>query len=68
VNGLRARPTLWIILPLESHGQIWLDATSLEDELRLRAWLRRSASLEQLPAVLAGLLDDLDRLDEEHAA
>ena len=65
MSDLRGTPALWVILPLESHGEIWLDAVSREDEQRLRAWLRRSASLERLPAILAQQLDDLD---EERAA
>jgi hypothetical protein len=54
-------PRLAIVIPLEGQGRIMLDADTFEDELRLRAWLRRSTVFEQLPAVLTQLLDDLDR-------
>jgi hypothetical protein len=62
------RPRLVIVIPLEEHGRIVLDCETHEDELRLRAWLRRSPVFERLPAVLARLLDDLDEIDEERAA
>jgi hypothetical protein len=51
-----------IELELERHhGRIFLVADTLEDELRLRLWLRRSAAFAALPALVERLLDDLDR-------
>jgi hypothetical protein len=57
------RPQLVIIVPLEEPGTILLDAATLEDEFRLRLWLRRSSVLKALPGILARLLDDLDDHD-----
>jgi hypothetical protein len=48
-------------------GLIVLLAESHEDELRLRSWLRRSAAFAALPALIEGLLDDLDRIDRDAA-
>ena len=59
----RREPRLVIVTPLEGHGRIVLDCDTYEDELRLRAWLRRSRSFELLPEILVRLLDDLDRID-----
>jgi hypothetical protein len=56
----RRRPRLVITVPLEGPAQILLDADTLEDETRLRVWLRRSSALATLPGVLHRLLDDLD--------
>jgi hypothetical protein len=61
-------PRLVIVIPLEGHGRILLDAETFEDELRLRGWLRRAPVFERLPAILERLLDDLDLMDEERAA
>jgi uncharacterized membrane protein YidH (DUF202 family) len=41
---------------------------SLEDERRLRAWLRSCVALDDLAIVLARLLDDLDEFDRKQAA
>jgi hypothetical protein len=60
-------PALLIELRLEETGRITLVADTHEDELRLRAWLRRSPAFERLPAILQGLLDDLDQIDLEAA-
>lgn len=57
---LHQAPALIVRLPLEQPGQILLDAASYEDELRLRAWLRRSSAMRALPGILGRLLDDLD--------
>jgi hypothetical protein len=58
----RRPPRLVIELELERHhGRIFLVADTLEDELRLRLWLRRSAAFAALPALVERLLDDLDR-------
>jgi hypothetical protein len=65
---MRRRPRLPVVIPLEEYGRILLDAETLEDELRLRAWLRRSAVFERLPQALARLLDDPERIDRERAA
>jgi len=65
---MRRRPRLVVVLPLEEAGRIFLEAETLEDEVRLRVWLRRSTAFERLPEILQRLLDDLDQIDEEPAA
>jgi len=69
-RGLRLarRPELRIVLPLEEAGRIIIAAESVEDERRLREWLRRSRSLAALPVILERLLDDLDEYDARRAA
>jgi hypothetical protein len=65
----RRPPRLVIELELERHQcVVMVLADSHEDELRLRSWLRRTPAFEDLPAFIAGLLDELDRIDEERAA
>jgi hypothetical protein len=63
-------PALRIVLELEQLPELRLLADSAEDELRLRAWLRRSDVLRRLPELLERLLDDLDdpEADEERPA
>jgi len=53
-------PTLIIQIELEQPGRITLVADCLEDELRLRSWLRRSTAFRRLSVLLEQLLDDLD--------
>jgi hypothetical protein len=67
VSARRVWPTLWVELPLEGTGRVWLHADSREDELRLRAWLRRSRELRVLPEALERLLDDLDESEDRAA-
>jgi hypothetical protein len=62
------RPTLVIRLPLEGDVVVRLEAATIEDERRLRSWLRRTRRLELLQHALQGILDDLDALDERRAA
>jgi hypothetical protein len=65
----RGIPTLRIELELEqSVGTVFLMADSYEDELRLRAWLRRSEAMATLPEVARHLLDELDGCDREAPA
>lgn len=61
-------PTLHIEIALESQGRITLEARSREDELALRAWLRRTRRLEYLQHALVRLLDDMDAADVREAA
>jgi hypothetical protein len=61
------KPRLLITVPLEGHGTIVLLAETFEDEMRLRAWLRRSKAFAALPALVERLLKDLDRIDEDAA-
>jgi hypothetical protein len=61
-------PRLVILLPLEQEGKIVFEADSLEDEYRLRGWLRRSAAMRALPDIVSRLLDDLDEFDERFEA
>lgn len=60
------RPMLVVLVPLEGEPEVIVGADRLEDELRLRAWLRAR------PDVVAGLgervLRDLDLLDDRRAA
>lgn len=65
---LQRRPQLRILVPLESDGEIMIDADSREDEMRLRQWLSRSPAFQLLPGILETLLDDLDEHDRESAA
>jgi hypothetical protein len=60
-------PRLVVTVELEGRARVVFDASSREDEQRLRAWLRRSRELETLPALLEGLLDELDERDREVA-
>lgn len=62
------RPALRIILPLEGDAIVRLDAATVEDERRLRAWLRGTRRLELLQHALEGILDDLDALEAERKA
>ena len=62
-NADRQSPRLVVVVELEQPGRIVLVAGSHEDELRLRYWLRRSTVFANLPAILNGLLDDLDNVD-----
>jgi len=64
----RLAPALHLILRLEEPGEAILAADSHEDELRLRAWLRRTHAVEQIPAILERLLDELDDRDLGQAA
>jgi len=66
-RGGVSAPRLLIEIPLERRGHIVFDADSLENERRLRLWLRHSAALRELPEILARLLDDLDAIDREAA-
>jgi hypothetical protein len=59
----RPPPELVIRLPLEGEGIIVLAAGSLEDERRLREWLRRCRRLDELTGLLLRLLDELDDYD-----
>jgi hypothetical protein len=63
----RRRPELIVRLPLEGKGLVFLAADSLEDELRLRSWLRRCGRLDELAAFLERLLDELDDYDRSTA-
>lgn len=64
---MTVRPTLRIEIPLEGNGDVYLDADTYEDELRLRSWLRRSRLLDDLAVILVRLLDDLDTLSDRKA-
>lgn len=65
----RRPPRLLVVLELERDcGLVVVDAESLEDERRLRLWLRRSEAFQTLPEFVARLLDELDRVDEGRAA
>lgn len=59
----RRPPRLLVVVPLESHGRIVLDAETLEDEQRLLSWLRRASVLEELREALEQLLDETDWQD-----
>jgi hypothetical protein len=61
-------PRLIIELEYEQPGRIVLHAATLEDERRLRFWLRRASAMEALPEIAARLLDDLDEFDQRFAA
>ena len=56
------------MLGLEEDPVLFVVAANLEDELRLRAWLRRSAALAELSELARRLLDALDEVDEASAA
>jgi hypothetical protein len=64
----RNPPALHIVLRLEQPAELVLAAETLEDEVRLRSWLRRSRALQALPAAVERLLDELDRDDLRRAA
>jgi hypothetical protein len=57
-------PRFCIELPLEGVVHFRLDASSYEDERRLRVFLRGSRKMRRLPEFIDALLDDLDRKDE----
>jgi hypothetical protein len=59
-------PLLSVVVPLEERAQLVLFAESHEDELRLRAWLRRTPGLERLQQALVDLLDELDDVEIDH--
>jgi hypothetical protein len=61
-------PALVIVLPLEGSSELRLLAHNYEDERALRAWLRSSRVLEDLPDAVLALLDFLDDLDWPEAA
>lgn len=63
-----ARPALHVVIELEEDPLLFVAAANLEDELRLRAWLRRSSILPALPGLAHQLLDLLDSVDEGRAA
>lgn len=63
----RRPPELVVRVPLEGAGRIVIAADTFEDELRLRAWLRRSRALDDLAVVLVRLLDELDERDRSAA-
>jgi hypothetical protein len=67
MNGRRP-PRLCIDLELEQPGIVALLAETYEDELRLRAWLRRSPQFRRLPELIERLLADLDDADRREAA
>jgi hypothetical protein len=67
VKGRRAL-ALVIRVPLEGEASIVLEARTREDELRLRAWLRRTRRIEHLQHALEGLLDELDEYERGKAA
>jgi hypothetical protein len=68
VTARRRPPSIVIQYELErDHGLVVLLADTLEDERRLRSWLRRSAVFAALPALIEQLLDDLDQRDEAAA-
>lgn len=54
-------PMLVVTVGLEGAADVRLEACTREDEIRLREWLRRTGALRHLEAVVALLLDDLDR-------
>ena len=62
------RPTLVIHLALEGDVRVWLEAATVEDERRLRAWLRRTRRLELLQHALQNILDDLEEIEERRVA
>lgn len=63
----RDRPQLLLALPYEGRARVFLVAETLEDERRLRHWLRAHA-LTDLPDAVRELLDALDARDEPWAA
>jgi hypothetical protein len=65
---VRAAPALVLVLPLEQSAGMRLDACTREDELRLRAWLRRTGALRALPRIVTRALDELDEQDLRRAA
>jgi hypothetical protein len=63
----RGRPQLLLLLPLEGRAQALLITDTLEDERRLRQWLR-AHELAELTQAVVELLDALDRFDKPEAA
>jgi hypothetical protein len=63
----RGRPQLLLLLPLEGRAQPLLITDTLEDERRLRQWLR-AHELAELTQAVVELLDALDRFDKPEAA
>lgn len=61
-------PRLTLDIELEGVPVIGIFSMGMEDELRLRQWLRRSDVLDVAQEVLAGILDELDRIDRIEAA
>jgi len=65
----RPPPYLVVEVALEADvALVRLHASSLDDEVRLRLWLRRSELVKRLPVLIAQALDELDRLDDGRAA
>jgi hypothetical protein len=61
-------PRVVIEVPIEGAARIQVQSNSLEDEVALRGWLRRSHMLDDVAVALVELLDRLDHMDEERAA
>ena len=59
---MRGPPQVFLLCALEESPELLIDASSYEDEQRLRLWLRSSGALTRL----VELLDELD--DDEQAA
>jgi hypothetical protein len=57
----QAAPELLLALPIEGRPRLYLVAATLEDEQALRAWLRFSDALLELPDAVRELLERLDR-------
>jgi len=54
-------PALVLRLEFEGGPSVVLEAASYEDELRLRAWLRRAMAVRALVAVVEDALDALEQ-------
>ena len=55
-----SRPALLIELPLEGLPQLRIRAATLEDERRLRVWLRRARGARLIDEALRELLEVLE--------
>ena len=54
----RPAPSVVVELPLEGEPRVHVVAETFEDEQRLRNWLRRLRTLDELPRAVARALDD----------
>jgi hypothetical protein len=63
IHADRRPPRVSIDLVLEMPVQIAFVCETYEDEVRLRAWLRRTPELGDLIANVLRILDDLDEQD-----
>lgn len=59
-------PRLVLEIPLECRGRVEIQADSLEDEIRLRMWLRRALIRRQ--SLSAAITEWLDSTEERQAA